>query len=268
MLVIPAIDLMGGQVVRGVAGRRDRYRPIKSRLTDTASPEKIASALVGRFGFRTAYIADLDAIAGAKPDWALYQTLRETGLTLWVDAGLRDTFQATLLAGRLFPGDTESRWTPAPGETEPLVDGVIAGLETVASPQILAEMFAAVDGQRLIFSLDLCDGRPQYDSDHWQGLTVDEILALALDIGVQRFIVLDMARVGGGEGTGTEAICEQLRCRAPRSQIVAGGGLRNRSDLDRLRSAGCDAVLVASALHDGVLTTADIKQQPSATQTF
>ena len=262
MFVIPAIDLMGGQVVRGVAGRRDRYRPIKSRLSDSASPKKIASALVGRFGFRTAYIADLDAIAGAAPAWSLYQTLRETGLTLWVDAGLRDTLQATLLAGRLCPGETENRWMPAPGESEPepLVDGVIAGLETAASPQILAEMFAMVGGKRLIFSLDLRNGRPQCDSDHWQGLTVDEILALALDIGVQRFIVLDMARVGCEQGTGTEAICDQLRCRAPCAQIVAGGGVRYRRDLDRLRLAGCDAVLVASALHDGVLTTADIKQ--------
>jgi hypothetical protein len=40
-------------------------------------------------------------------------------------------------------------------------------------------------------------------------------------------------------------------------QIVAGGGVRSAADLRSLSAAGCDAALVASALHDGRLTIHD-----------
>ena len=62
MRVIPVIDLMGGQVVRGVAGRRSEYRPVESRIAGDARPATVARAFVDEFGFEAAYVADLDAI--------------------------------------------------------------------------------------------------------------------------------------------------------------------------------------------------------------
>jgi len=37
-----------------------------------------------------------------------------------------------------------------------------------------------------------------------------------------------------------------------------GGGVRGAEDLRSVAASGCDAVLVASALHDGRLTAADL----------
>jgi uncharacterized protein related to proFAR isomerase len=34
-------------------------------------------------------------------------------------------------------------------------------------------------------------------------------------------------------------------------ELVAGGGVRDRADLDALADAGADAALVATALHEG-----------------
>ncbi|MFM8221178.1 MAG: nickel transporter, partial [Planctomycetaceae bacterium] len=45
MQVIPVLDLLGGVVVRGVAGQRDSYRPIVSQLVDGAEPLAVARAL-------------------------------------------------------------------------------------------------------------------------------------------------------------------------------------------------------------------------------
>ena len=87
MRVIPVIDLMGGQVVRGVGGRRDEYRPIKTILAADARPATIGRALAAA-GFREAYVADLDAIAGAAPAWSIYEELLSCPLTLAVDAVL------------------------------------------------------------------------------------------------------------------------------------------------------------------------------------
>jgi uncharacterized protein related to proFAR isomerase len=36
-------------------------------------------------------------------------------------------------------------------------------------------------------------------------------------------------------------------------ELIAGGGIRDLADVRTLGSAGCDAVLVASALHRGAL---------------
>jgi uncharacterized protein related to proFAR isomerase len=39
---------------------------------------------------------------------------------------------------------------------------------------------------------------------------------------------------------------------------MAGGGVLARRDLDRMRDAGCDGALVASAIHAGTITAADL----------
>jgi phosphoribosylformimino-5-aminoimidazole carboxamide ribotide isomerase len=70
-------------------------------------------------------------------------------------------------------------------------------------------------------------------------------------------IVLDLAQVGMGQGVGTEPLCRALRSLAPELEIIAGGGVRSLADLRSLAAAGCNAALVASALHDGRLTPQD-----------
>ncbi len=69
---------------------------------------------------------------------------------------------------------------------------------------------------------------------------------------------MDLARVGVGEGVGTETICRTMRARWPALHITAGGGVRGLADLNSLTEAGCDAALVASALHDGRIGRAEI----------
>ena len=70
-------------------------------------------------------------------------------------------------------------------------------------------------------------------------------------------------RVGGGAGTGTDALCARLATAYPTVEISAGGGVRGAADLRRLRECGVLVALVASALHDGALTAADLPA-PSA----
>src|SRR3954469_12740745 len=78
--VIPVIDLMRGQVVRGVRGERHAYRPIVSRLADGSAPLAIAQALrkaapppAGQQA--VLYVADLDAIQGGAVQAAVLREL-------------------------------------------------------------------------------------------------------------------------------------------------------------------------------------------------
>lgn len=238
MQVIPVLDLTAGLVVRGVGGRRNEYRPIESVLAADARPQTVARALAA-IGFRTVYVADLDAIGGQEPAWAIYREVLEAGLEPWIDAGVSTVGQASALARFALAGRG--------------LAAIVSGLESLPDPDTLTKLLSAVGPDRLIFSLDLKSGRPLTAAPPWQNLTPMQIAVVALRLGVRRMIVLDLAAVGMGHGVGTESICRDLRCLDPKLQIIAGGGVRGPADLRSLARAGCDAALVASALHDGRL---------------
>jgi phosphoribosylformimino-5-aminoimidazole carboxamide ribotide isomerase len=252
--VIPVIDLMKRLVVRGVAGRRDEYRPIQSPLCDDPSALVVARALVERFAFQELYLADLDAIAGAEPAWDVYAQLADCGLDLWIDAGLSGPSDAKRLA----------EWTAS---GRPLA-AVIAGLESLSDASALRAMVERVGPERLVFSLDLKAAAPLTKAPAWRELDAEEIAALALEAGVRRLIVLDLARVGTGKGAGTEILCRRLRRLDGEWEITAGGGVRGPADLSALADSGCDGALVASALHDGRLAPSDVAEFMRVPKTY
>ena len=235
MRILPVLDLMGGVVVRGVAGRRSEYRPVVSRLGPSSRPLHVARAFRTHFGLEELYVADLDAIAGGDPALATYSILKDDGFRLWIDAGVRDGSRVPLLSA---------------------ADSLVVGLETVAGPQVVAAA-CRTHGERVVFSLDLNGGRPLGDTAAWGTTAPHEIAARAVAVGVRRLIALDLARVGVGDGTGTEALCARLTAAHPGVEVIAGGGVCGPADLRRLWACGVRTALVASALHDGRLTRAD-----------
>lgn len=243
--IIPVLDVMGGVVVRAVGGRRDQYRPVVSELTRSTDPLAVLDALLATAEVREAYVADLDAIAGAGlPSPRVRDLLLLGGRPCWVDPGIRTV--ETLLA--LPPG------------AQPVI-----GSETCPGPAVLAELARHRGGNRsyrMAFSLDLRDGAVVGDWRAWGLEHERDAIGLArrvIEQGIGTLIVLDLAKVGAGSGCGTEDILRALRGEFPRDdwpavELIAGGGVRGWDDVDRLGEAGADAVLVASALHDGRLT--------------
>lgn len=231
MRIIPVIDLQDGVVVRGVAGRREEYRPIVSQLVAEPTVRAVAEVFAKQFGFREVYVADLDAIAGHTPNLAAYEVISACGMTPWIDAGIATVEQTTALPG-------------AP-------TSIIAGLESLASPDDLQRIVESCGAERVIFSLDLKAGQPITNIAAWRTLSPDQIAAAAVESGISRMIVLDLTDVGVGRGTGTLELVTRLRQSHPQLELTGGGGVRDVQDLRRLADAGCDAALVASALHDG-----------------
>lgn len=244
MRVIPVLDVLRGQVVRGVAGRREEYRPIQGRLCPNSEVADIAKAFREQFSFELAYLADLDAITGGQPAWDIYAAVLELGLELMVDAGVKNLADAQQLAR--FVTQDEKR-------TERKIRHIVVGLETLDEGVDLAELVHAIGARRLVFSLDMADGRPLCRRADWQDLSPLKLAELVLAAGARRMIVLDLRRVGINKGPGTLPLCRQLRKLDREIEIIAGGGVRGYADLDALSQAGCDAALVASALHDGRL---------------
>ncbi len=238
MRIVPVLDIMGSEVVRGVGGRREEYRPLRGNLTASSRPLEVAEALADRFGFREFYVADLDAILGGEPAWTLYAELRSRGFLLSVDAGVRRPADAHRLA-------------------DAGIDDLVVGLETLEGPRELAEIVKAF-GARILFSLDLRGGELLTATAAWSERDAERLADRVIRLGIRRLLVLDLARVGCAGGTGTRELCARLCASHPNLAIYAGGGVRHRGDLEELKRCGVQTVLVASALHDGRLSHADL----------
>lgn len=220
MRVLPVVDLLHGVAVRAVGGRRAEYRP----LEPVCDPVAVARGYRDRAQHAQLYVADLDAIAGAAPARHVYAQLHAAGFTLWLDAGVRTLADALAL---------------------PEVARLVVGLETVANPEVLAAIIAT-DPERVVFSLDLRDGVP-LANEAWPN-TARAVAEQAIASGVRRLLVLDLARVGMGQGPGTAALLADLHRAYPEVELLAGGGVRGADDLRTLADAGAAWVLVASAL--------------------
>src|SRR5207247_5584128 len=62
-------------------------------------------------------------------------------------------------------------------------------------------------------------------------------LPISWEAGIRAFIVLDLARVGSGEGPRLDA-ARALRRAFPAAEVLIGGGVRDHADLDALASEG------------------------------
>ena len=201
----------------------------------------LAAAIRDALGIREVYMADLDAISGGPPSLGLYRDLAALGLSSWIDAGLRGKSGVASHLG------------------EQGVEKVVIGLETVAGKEGLHQICREAGPGRVVFSLDLRDGRPVVaPSADWSGDDPTRIVASAVEVGVGVVILLDLARVGGGQGVGTIDLLERLAHDYPQVEWVVGGGIGGRDDIERLGRSGASAVLIASAIHDGRITSADL----------
>ena len=231
--IVPVIDILGGVVVRGIAGRRETYRPIRSTLTESTDPVGVLRDLCRAFEPTVVYVADLDAIVHGKRDVELWRTLAECPKAseirepqLWLDAGF------------------------ARAADLPDIPGIVPviGLESQTSFADMPRMLS--NAPHAVFSLDLKCGRPIANGDY-VGLSAVDIARIAVDAGVARMLLLDLAAVGMGNGTGTLELLGELSVLYPHVEYYGGGGVTSRHQLEDPIAYNYSGILIASALHDG-----------------
>jgi len=292
MRVIPVIDLKGGIVVHAVAGDRARYQPVRSVLAPDPLPATIARAFRETGVFDTVYVADLDAISGQQPNSDALQQIADTGLKIWLDAGLSSIDRLRLAvdtpgSGSLFVGNSQppAKTLTPKNVADPLsfqgkirssserlrlrpvsefdevsvpLDSIILGLESLPDETTLRECLQELSPSRCIFSLDLRNGQPITSYAPWQDLSATEIAARVIELGVQRIILLDLATVGTARGPQSLELCRRLQSDYPHLELIGGGGVRSPDDLQPLAQAGFTAALVATALHNGTIRPSDL----------
>ncbi len=218
MEIIPVIDLKGGAVVHAKRGQRDAYRPIVSSLSPSSAPEDVLAGLLRLHPFKTIYIADLDAITNKRGHAPLIFELARSQPDIHFWVDNGGT--QSIQCRNVHPVlGSESMHGDRPERIDP--DAILSldfRGEDFVGPPALLEQPAL-----------------------WP----------------QRVIVMTLARVGSGAGPDLERLAS-IKARGGACGVYAAGGVRDRADLEALRDAGMAGVLVASALHDGRLTPADL----------
>jgi phosphoribosylformimino-5-aminoimidazole carboxamide ribotide isomerase len=237
--IIPVIDILSGITVHAVRGRRSEYQPLKSMLCTSTDPLDVASAFKA-LGFSELYIADLDAIMGGHPNFSILKQIADTtGLSLMVDAGIADLERAEKLL-------------------RSHVSKVIIGTETLPSFSFVREAVKSLGNEQVVVSLDLKGEKVLSGFELGKLGNPLDVLREIQEIGVEQIIMLDLARVGSGEGVNMPLLTEILKNR--KVTVLVGGGVRDIADLVELRTVGVFGVLVATALHSGKITLEELKQ--------
>jgi phosphoribosylformimino-5-aminoimidazole carboxamide ribotide isomerase len=213
-------------------------------LHPSCDPIPLARSLRQALGSDTLYIADLDAIAGSTPSLEIFREIIASGFHLWIDAGVRDLDSTAPLL-----------------TLDQSLRKIVVGLETVHGPRALADIIKRVGCNDVIFSLDLFDGQPRIAAPaRWGTEEPIELARAAIDCGVHHLLILDLARVGTGRGSGSIRLLAQIRSNHTSVVVSLGGGITRIEEIIQLRDAGASAVLVGSAIHDGRIGARELAQ--------
>ena len=231
---------MNGVVVHAVRGQRQEYKLIQSILTTLVEPLAVAETFEN-LGFTDLYIADLDAIIDCTSNFdVLRQIVQETGLRLIIDAGITSLERAQKLV-------------------DAGVSKIVIGTETLQNKNFVAEAVKAFGNEKVIVSLDL-NGEKVLVKKGFSGC-LDPLCLLSefKEMGISSVIVLDLARVGSGEGVNVDFL-KKAKAEVE-VDIYVGGGVRDVNDIVELDCLGVSGVLVASALHSGKITVEELRRQ-------
>jgi phosphoribosylformimino-5-aminoimidazole carboxamide ribotide isomerase len=238
MKVIPVVDILNGVAVHAVRGKRKEYQPLKSSLCDSADPLEVASAFK-ILGFTELYIADLDNILGKGTSLPLIEKIsKKTKAKIMVDAGISDIKKAQ----EAFRGKASK---------------IIVGTETLQNLSFVKDAVELFGSERVAVSLDLMDGKVLSKSEKAKSMGALALASEFQEMGVTEIIVLDLAKVGSGEGVDMSQLEEFVGI--PKLRVFVGGGVRDIKELKVLKNMGISGVLLATALHTGKISITALK---------
>jgi phosphoribosylformimino-5-aminoimidazole carboxamide ribotide isomerase len=226
MIIYPAMDLMGGRVVRLQQGRFDD--------ATTYSDEPLeALRRFAEAGAEWAHIVDLDGARMREPvqHELIAGLARTSSLRLQVGGGFRtrDQVERMLDAG---------------------VARVVIGSLAVRDPDLVRRWIGEFGADRITLSLDVnvVDGVPNVAVAGWTEDTGTSLWDVAAEYPESRHLLLtDIGQDGMLAGPNFDLL-EQAVNRLPHLNIQASGGVSSLADLERLTTQGA---IVGKALWEG-----------------
>ena len=231
MKVLAAIDIMNGEVVRLTKGDQ-ATKKVYSR-----DPVEVAKKWE-KDGADMLHIVDLDAAFGSATNNLLIisEILQAVNIRVQIGGGIRDTDTFERIAKMGF-----SR----------IVVGTMA-YRNANELRLLCKNYS----DKIVISLDEINGKVMIDG--WQSssdYTVDDAINKFNKFGISNFLLTSIIK--DGTLSGPDIVTLNSINTDRKSKIIASGGISNLLDVLRVRSIGCDSVILGKAIYEERL---DIKK--------
>ncbi|MBU0577504.1 imidazole glycerol phosphate synthase subunit HisF [Patescibacteria group bacterium] len=234
MLIIPAIDIMGGQCVRLTQGK------FSTKKVYNTDPLKVAKQFE-KEGAEMLHIVDLD---GAKKGKMINRDLiiqiqKSINIPVQTGGGIRSIqdIETCIKSG---------------------IERVIVGTKALEDINFLKEIIQRYGTDRIVVGIDIKNGKVAING--WQRETTKDYLdfaAILKGLGVVNVVVTDIAR----DGTLISPNFELGKNLTDMGfKVIVAGGVSNLSDIRTLESTGVQGAIIGKAIYEKKINLRDISR--------
>ncbi len=233
MKIIPAIDLMNGQVVRLYKGDP------KQKTVYSDNPVEIAKKWEAN-GADMLHIVDLDATLGIGSNLSIIKKiLKEISIPVEVAGGLRD--ESLIL------------------DVVKISNRVVIGTLAFKDKELLKKLLLSLGPEKIVISVDHIDGEIVIHG--WRdriGIKLIDAIKEFLDMGFTEFLLTNVSRDGTLTGPDLEFL--EQACNLDKTNVIASGGISNVDDVKDVKKKNAFGVILGKALYENKISIEEAKK--------
>jgi phosphoribosylformimino-5-aminoimidazole carboxamide ribotide isomerase len=231
MILVPAIDLLDGQVVRVQQGDLNRAHVYSNNPLETA--KKFAES-----GAVMIHVVDLNAAVKSDPERnekmidSLLMKLGDS-VKFQIAGGIRSVTSARSLVDR--------------GAAR-----IVIGSVAYSAPQIATEILESLGKDKLALALDY-DGAGNVKTSGWTKMEAEPaLIAISrfLGLGFTNFLMTSIERDGMMKGPDIENLGNFRKAVGNEVKIIASGGITTIEDISRLSRSRIDEAIIGKAFYE------------------
>ena len=232
MKVIPAIDLMNGQVVRLYKGNPNQ----KTVYSD--NPIEIAKKWEAN-GADMLHLVDLDATLGRGSNLLIIKKiLKQISIPIQVAGGLRDESTIT--------------------DVSKISNRVVLGTLAFKDKSTLKKLLSNLGAEKIVISVDHIDGEIVIHG--WQketGIKLIDAMQEFLAMGFSEFLLTNVSRDGTLQGPDLKFLSQA--CQLDKAHVIASGGISSIKDVQDVKQKNAFGVILGKALYENKISIQEAK---------
>lgn len=230
MIILPAIDIIGGRCVRLSQGDYNQQTQYE------AMPVDMVKQYVAH-GFKRIHVVDLDGAKASSPQNldTLSELAAVPGAEIEWGGGIKsvEALGAVLDAGAKY---------------------AVVGSVAAKQPELFEQWLRMFGHERIVLGADVREGRVAVNG--WQeemDVTIDDLVDRFLKYDLSQVICTDISRDGMLQGPATE-LYVRLQKKYPEIDFTVSGGISSMADIHALKAAHLRRVIVGKAIYEGRIT--------------
>ena len=230
MIILPAIDIIGGRCVRLSQGDYNQQTQYE------ATPVDMVKQYVAH-GFKRIHVVDLDGAKASSPQNldTLSELAAVPGAEIEWGGGIKsvEALRAVLDAGAKY---------------------AVVGSVAAKQPELFEQWLRMFGPERIVLGADVREGRVAVNG--WQeemDVTIDDLVDRFLKYDLSQVICTDISRDGMLQGPATE-LYVRLQKKYPEVDFTVSGGISSMADIHALKATHLRRVIVGKAIYEGRIT--------------